>query len=65
MLVEKVRVVKINQEYDALTLDVEMFNSCEFFIKIMKMIDDKFLMYDLKLHKENQTPEGSLLLEDI
>ena len=50
-LVEQVRVITINQENDALTIDVSSVSNVEFFVTLMKYIDDEFLQREAKITK--------------
>jgi hypothetical protein len=59
-LVEQVRVISINGENDALTIDVEFVQNFDYFMKIMKLINDEFLIREYRLTKETAL-EGSLL----
>ena len=60
-LVEHVRVVRVNSENDALTIDVDFISNMDYFMKIMKLIDDEFLIREYRIKKETSL-EGSLLL---
>ena len=46
---------------NALTLDVDTFSNVGYFMKMMKMIDQEFLMRDYTCLKLTQPVEGSLL----
>jgi hypothetical protein len=40
VLVEAVRVVSVAQENDAITLDTDLIENSEFFMNIMKTVDE-------------------------
>lgn len=61
-MVEKTRIVSINGESDAITLDVEFFSNAEYFLNMMKLIDDHFLIREHKINKCSTALEGSLLM---
>jgi len=63
MLIEGVRVVSVANENDTLTLDPELFENTEFFMKIMKSVDDRFLMKNKDINKIAFPVEGSLLIK--
>lgn len=58
---QSIRVISVKQENDALTFDVDSICNVEFFLKIMKLVDEDFLYREYKLTKENQIL-GSVLL---
>lgn len=60
-LIEHVRIITVNSPNDALTIDVDLISNMDYFMKIMKLIDDEFLMREYRVTKETNL-EGSLLL---
>jgi hypothetical protein len=56
-----VRIITVNTENDALTIDVEFVQSFDYFMKMMKLINDEFLIREYKVQKETSL-EGSLLI---
>ena len=42
----------VNSLNDSLTLDVDFIHNNDYFMKIMKLIDDEFLIREWKLNKE-------------
>lgn len=50
----------MKQADDALTFDVDFFSNVDYFIEIMKLVDDEFLQREYKLTKEANLG-GSLL----
>ena len=60
-LVEQVRVITVNSENDALTIDVQSVSNINYFVTLMKYIDDEFLQRESKITRETAL-EGSLLL---
>ena len=48
MLIENTRIVSINEQNDALTLDVCFISCNSFFTEIMKLIDSEFLQREYK-----------------
>lgn len=59
-LVENVRILSVKSESDALTIDVELLSNIEYFMKIMKLVDEEFLMREYKITKESNIL-GSLI----
>jgi hypothetical protein len=43
-----------------LTIDVELLSNIEYFMKIMKLVDEEFLIRDYKINKEANV-QGSLI----
>ena len=54
------RVISVQKQNDALTLDVELISNADYFKKIMKLVDDEFMKREYKISKESQL-QGSLL----
>ena len=63
MLIEGVRIVSVQSQNDTLTLDPEIFENTEFFMKIMKSVDDRFLMKNKDINKVPYPVDGSLLIK--
>lgn len=65
-LVEHVRIISVKGLNDALTIDVELIENIDYFMKIMKLVDEEFLIREYKIYKETSLA-GSLLFskEDI
>jgi hypothetical protein len=59
-LVESVRIIAVKQENDALTIDINLLSNTDFFMKIMKLVDEEFLVREYKISKETSI-SGSLL----
>lgn len=59
-LVEHVRIISVKSPSDALTIDVELISNIDYFMKIMKLVDEEFLIRDYKITKETSVT-GSLL----
>lgn len=59
-LVEHVRIISVRQPNDAITIDVELISNIDYFMKIMKLVDEEFLIREYKLTKETSVT-GSLL----
>jgi hypothetical protein len=59
-LVEHVRIISVKCPNDALTIDVELISNIDYFMKIMKLVDEEFLIRDYRIQKET-TITGSLL----
>lgn len=43
-LIEQTRIVSVMQENDGLTLDIDIIENTDFFMTVMKSVDDEFLM---------------------
>jgi hypothetical protein len=43
-LIEHVRIITVNSPNDALTIDVDFITNMDYFMKIMKLIDEEFLI---------------------
>ncbi len=63
-LIEHVRIITVNSPNDALTIDVDFITNMDYFMKIMKLIDEEFLIREYKVNKETSV-EGSLLLHTV
>lgn len=65
-LVEHVRIISVRSLNDSLTIDVELIQNIDYFMKIMKLVDEEFLIRDYKITKETSLA-GSLLFskEDV
>jgi hypothetical protein len=63
MLIEGVRVVSVQSQNDTLTLDPDLFENTEFFMKIMKSVDDRFLIKNKDINKISYPVDGSLLVK--
>jgi len=63
-LIEHIRIITVNSQNDALTIDVDFITNMDYFMKIMKLIDEEFLIREYKVNKETQI-EGSLLLPTV
>lgn len=59
-LVEHVRIISVKQKNDALTIDIDLLSNIDYFMKIMKLVDEEFLMREYKISKETSF-SGSLL----
>jgi hypothetical protein len=55
-----VRIISVKTMSDALTIDVELISNIDYFMKIMKLVDEEFLIRDYKITKE-ACVTGSLL----
>jgi hypothetical protein len=64
MLIEGVRVVSVQSQFDTLTLDPDLFENTDFFMKIMKSVDDRFLMKNKEMSKIPYPVDGSLLVKN-
>jgi hypothetical protein len=64
MLIEGVKVVSVQSQFDTLTLDPEIFENTDFFMKIMKSVDDRFLMKNKEMSKIPYPVDGSLLVKN-
>lgn len=62
--VQSIRVISVKQENDALTIDIDWISNTEYFLKIMKLVDEDFLFREYKLTKESQVA-GSLLTQEV
>ncbi len=65
-LVEHVRIISVKSLNDSLTIDVELIQNIDYFMKIMKLVDEEFLIREYKVTKETSLA-GSLLFskEDV
>jgi hypothetical protein len=63
MLIEGVRIVSVQSQNDTLTLEPDLFENTEFFMKIMKSVDDRFLMKNKEINKVPYPVDGSLLIK--
>ena len=59
-LVEHVRIISVRGLNDSLTIDVELIQNIDYFMKIMKLVDEEFLIREYKVTKETSLM-GSLL----
>jgi hypothetical protein len=41
-----VRIISVKTMSDALTIDVELISNIDYFMKIMKLVDEEFLIRD-------------------
>lgn len=57
---EHVRIISVKTMSDALTIDVELISNIDYFMKIMKLVDEEFLIRDYKITREASVI-GSLL----
>jgi D-ribose pyranose/furanose isomerase RbsD len=48
-LVEHVRIISVKSPNDALTIDVELISNIDYFMKIMKLVDEEFLIRDYRI----------------
>ena len=65
-LVENIRIITVKSTDDAITIDAQLISNIDYFMKIMKLVDEEFLIREYKITKETSL-QGSLLFskEDI